>query len=296
MNIRLDMPFHLDYTLSCGQVFRWEKVNGWWYGIVNENVLKVRQEGDNLVFRTYPEDKGKEFIEHYFRFDDDLLSIFRSINKDSEINKAIRALYGLRIVRQNAWECLISYVCATNASIPAIGNMIRNLGEKFGKEIVFDGKSFFTFPEVEKLASASVTKLQECKLGYRARYVLDIAMQLENNPNMLEELEKMNYADLRHNLLSLPGVGPKVADCVSLFSFGKLEAFPIDVWVRRVMYRMYLRKEIPRGKNVKEKTLTASEYTKLSSFARDYFGNFAGYAQEYLFFYVRRKDDRNIAV
>ena len=296
MNIRLDMPFHLDYTLRCGQVFRWEKVNGWWYGIVNENVLKVRQEGDNLVFRTYPEDKGKEFIENYFRFDDDLLSIFRSINKDSEINKAIRALYGLRIVRQNAWECLISYVCATNASIPAIGNMIRNLGEKFGKEIVFDGKSFFTFPEVEKLASASVTELQECKLGYRARYVLDIAMQLENNPNMLEELEKMNYADLRHNLLSLPGVGPKVADCVSLFSFGKLEAFPIDVWVRRVMYRMYLRKEIPRGETGKEKPLTASEYTKLSSFARDYFGNFAGYAQEYLFYYVRRKNDRDIAI
>ena len=287
--MKLESHFNLDHTLSCGQVFRWVKANGWWYGVVDEKILKVRQEGDKLFFRAYPEDVADEFIRRYFRLDDALSIILRTIDKDVEINKAIQKFNGLRLVRQSAWDCLISYVCATNASIPVIENMLRNLSETFGDEIVVNGKAFFSFPKVNKLARASLNKIKQCKVGYRARVLSKIAKQIENNPNLLEELRHTDYLELRDELRSLPGVGPKVADCVSLFAFDKLEAFPIDVWVRRVIYHIR-GTVIPRTKNCKEKSLTVSEYTDLSSFARLHYGKFAGYAQEYLFYYMRSKD------
>ena len=294
MEMELDISFNLDYTLSCGQVFRWEKADGWWYGIADERALKIRQEGDKLIFSAYPEEE-EEFIKRYFRLDDDLTNILGSINKDYAINNAILKFHGLRIVRQNVWECLISYICATNASIAGIENMLQNLSEKFGDEIVFEGKAFFSFPRVKKLAKASLRELKQCKVGYRARYISEIAKQIENNPNLLDELRRLDYPELSDELRSLPGVGPKVADCVSLFAFGKLEAFPIDVWIRRVLYQ--IRGEgLPRTKDGKEKPLSPSEYTELSSFARRRYGKFAGYAQEYLFYYIRSENDRTIAV
>lgn len=293
--MKLECHFNLDHTLSCGQVFRWGKANGWWYGIVDGNILKVRQEGDELLFTAYPEDVAEEFIKSYFRLHDDLSNIVQSINKDVEINKAIREFNGLRIVRQNVWDCLISYVCATNASIAVIENMLRNLSEKFGDEIIVNGKAFFSFPKVKKLAKASVNKIKQCNVGYRARFLSEIAKQVENNPNLLEELRNSDYLELRDELRSLPGVGPKVADCVSLFAFDKLEAFPIDVWVRRVIYQIR-GAGIPRTKDGTEKPLTVSEYTELSSFARRHYGMFAGYAQEYLFYYIRSKDDRTFRI
>ena len=287
--MKLESHFNLDYTLSCGQVFRWGKANGWWYGIVDGSILKVRQEGDELHFTAYPEDVEEEFIKCYFRLDDDLSNILQTINKDATINKAIQQFNGLRIVRQSVWDCLISYICATNASIAVIENMLRNLSEKFGDEIVVNGKAFFSFPKVKKLAKASVNKIKQCKVGYRARFLSEIAKQVENNPNLLEEQRNLDYLELRDELRSLPGVGPKVADCVSLFAFDKLEAFPIDVWVRRVIYQIR-GVGIPGTKDGTEKPLTVSEYTELSSFARRHYGKFAGYAQEYLFYYIRSKD------
>jgi len=287
--MKLENHFNLDYTLSCGQVFRWSKANGWWYGIVDGSILKVRQEGDELHFTAYPEDVEEEFIKSYFRLDDDLSNILQILNKDATINKAIQQFNGLRIVRQSVWDCLISYICATNASIAVIENMLRNLSEKFGDEIVVNGKAFFSFPKVKKLAKASVNKIKLCNVGYRAQYLSEIAKQVKNNPNLLEELRNSDYLELRDELRSLPGVGPKVADCVSLFAFDKLEAFPIDVWIRRVIYQIR-GAAIPRTKDGTEKPLTVSEYTELSSFARRHYGKFAGYAQEYLFYYIRSKD------
>jgi len=229
------------------------------------------------------------FIKSYFRLDDDLSNILQTLNKDAEINKAIRQFNGLRIVRQSIWDCLISYVCATNASIAVIENMLRNLSEKFGDEIIVNGNAFFSFPKVKKLAKASVNEIKRCNVGYRAQYLSEIAKQVENNPNLLEELRNSDYLELKDELRSLPGVGPKVADCVSLFAFDKLEAFPIDVWIRRVIYQIR-GAAIPRTKDGTEKSLTVSEYTELSSFARRHYGKFAGYAQEYLFYYIRSKD------
>jgi N-glycosylase/DNA lyase len=228
--MKLKSHFNLDHTLSCGQVFRWGKANGWWYGIVDGSILKVRQDGDELHFTAYPKDVEEAFIKSYFRLDDDLSNILQTINKDVEINKAIRQFSGLRILRQSVWDCLISYVCATNASIAVIENMLQNLSEKFGDEIIVNGKAFFSFPKVKKLAKASINKIKLCKVGYRAQYLSEIAKQVENNPNLL-------------------------------FAFDKLEAFPIDVWIRRVIYQIR-GAAIPRTKDGTEKSLTVSIHEK----------------------------------
>ena len=309
MELKLDksVPFNLDHSLNCGQVFRWEKTGDWWYGTVGERVLKIRQEGNRLILKeetdtdagefTRNEEFGgdeeftREFIRHYFRLDDDLLSIMSSINRDRGIDESIRKFHGLRIIRQDPWECLISYICATKTNIPAIKKMIGNIAKKFGRKIIFDNKSFYTFPEPERLARAGMDELKDCGLGYRAKYVLETSKRINNSPRLLKELKNLNYEDIKKELLALPGVGPKVADCVLLFSFDKLHAFPVDVWVRRVMHRAYLKREIPRDKKTgKERGLSRAEYERIISFARGYFGRYAGYAQEYLFYYMRHKN------
>lgn len=295
MEIRLEKsitPLDLESTLKCGQVFRWERIGSWWYGVVDENVVKVKQIGNKLFFFTYPGEEDDEFIEKYFRLDDDLPYILYKINNDEYVNEAIQRFYGLRVIRQNSWECLVSYICATRASIPAIKSMIRNLSRRFGRKIVFDGQRFYTFPKPDILAKASLKELRYCKLGYRAKYVLDSAKIVDNLNFNFEKLMEMDYREAREILVSsFPGVGQKVADCILLFSCGKLEAFPVDIWIKRVVLKFYgehFDGEFRRRFSIK-KSITPKEYEKISSFGRTYFGKYAGYAQEYLFYLARKE-------
>ncbi|OFV67836.1 MAG: 8-oxoguanine DNA glycosylase [Candidatus Syntrophoarchaeum caldarius] len=283
-------PFNLDHTLNCGQVFRWEKCGEWWEGVVNGVLIRLKQDKNSLFFHTYPHSINHEFLVNYFRLDDDLSEILSLIDRDDGIKEAIRAHHGLRLIRQDPWECLISYIIATNSNIPAIKRRIKALAERFGDEIIFDEKTFHVFPEPSVVAKATPDELKKCGVGYRVKYLLETAKMISDDPDLLEELKKPGYEELREELLKLPGVGYKVADCVSLFAFNKLKAFPVDLWVRRVMYQNYLRKEIPINPETgKEKPLTRSEYDMLRAFAWDHFGEYAGYAQEYLFYYKRNE-------
>lgn len=292
MEIKLDLsvtPFNLEHTLQCGQLFRWETTGNYWYGVVREKVIKIRQNDDTLEFQIFPSEADNKFLWHYFRFDDNLPHILSEIRKDETIEKAIHSLYGLRIIRQEPWECLISYICATYKNIPAIKKMIQNLSKTFGKKIEFENLIFYTSPEPEDLARASLKELKNCGLGYRANSVLETAKIMENGDLDLEALRKMDYEKAKHELLSLPGVGNKVADCVLLFSLDKLEAFPVDVWIRRIALDFYSKSFSLEfvEKVSKRKSLTTGEYLKLSDFGRKYFGAYAGYAQEYLFHWKR---------
>jgi len=292
MELKLEKynPFNLDHTLSCGQVFRWEKRGEWWEGVVNGVLIRLKQEKCSLFFHTYPLSIDHKFLAYYFRLDDDLPEILSLIDKDCGIKEAIRTHHGLRLIRQDPWECLISYIIATNSNIPAIKRRIKTLAERFGDGIIFGEKTFHAFPEPPVIAKATLDELKECGLGYRAKYILETAKTISNKPDLLEELKTPGYEELRDSLLKFSGVGYKVADCVSLFAFNKLEAFPVDLWVRRVMYQIYLRKEIPINPETgKDKPLTRSEYDMLRAFAWDHFGEYAGYAQEYLFYYKRKK-------
>jgi N-glycosylase/DNA lyase len=292
MEIKLDkstVPFSLEHTLCCGQLFRWQKRGDWWYGVVADNVIKIKQCDERLTFQVFPETQNQEFIRSYLRLDDDLPSIMSEINKDKHMRKAINLFRGLRIVRQEPWECLISYLCATYKNIPAIKKMINNISRCFGKKLTVDGYDFYTFPKPSALAQACPRDLRSCGLGFRAERALETAKLVDSGDLSLESLKKMSYIDAKRELLTLPGVGQKVADCVLLFSLEKLEAFPIDVWMKRAATNLYARHfDSSFIKRVASKSsLTPKEYETIGSFGREYFGNYAGYAQEYLFHFLR---------
>jgi len=286
--VKLDaVPFNLDVTLCCGQVFRWDKKGGWWYGVIGDQALKVRQIDAELEFAGADE----TLVVHYFGLDDDLQKISAEIGRDPHIRKALSAFWGLRLIRQEPWECLISYICATYKSIAAIKGMLLNLSRRFGEKTVFDGCEFFTFPTAEKLACASEKSLATCGLGYRAKYVHATSKRIFENDFELESLRQLPYEQAKKQLCSLAGVGPKVADCILLFSLGKIEAFPVDIWIKRAILNHYAHKLAPElaQKLSQREGLTNSEYAKLSAFGRQYFGEYAGYAQEYLYHYERMK-------
>ncbi len=285
--MKIDVPFDLDFSLCCGQVFRWKKVGDWWYGVVGTKVLKVRQCVSELEFENVSED----FVRYYFGLDDDLAKISKCIDKDPYIHQALMNFRGLRIVRQVPWECLVSFICATYKSIAAIELMLKKLSEKYGEKLSFDGLDFYAFPSAEKLANATETGLRECGLGYRAKYVLATAKRICEEEIDLEALKYLPYLEARKILLHFPGVGLKVADCVLLFSLEKLEAFPTDVWVKRVILNHYADMFPPElaHKMRNHDSFTTGEYERIGAFARTYFGRYAGYAQEYLYHFERTK-------
>jgi N-glycosylase/DNA lyase len=283
--MQLDVAFDLDFSLCCGQVFKWKKIGEWWYGVVGENVFKIRQHGAELEF----ENANEGFVRCYFGLNDDLEQISCCIGRDDYIRKALRRFVGLRIVRQEPWECLISFICATYKSIAAIELMLRKLSLKFGERKVFDGLDFYTFPAAGKLASASENGLRECGLGYRAKYVQATAKKICESKIELGSLKTLPYLEARKTLVEFSGVGLKVADCVLLFSLEKLEAFPVDIWVKRAILNHYAN-QFPEAlvkKLSTHESLSNSEYEKLNAFGRSYFGKYAGYAQEYLYHYDR---------
>jgi N-glycosylase/DNA lyase len=280
-------PFNLDFTLGCGQAFRWDKRGEWWYGVVRENVFKMRQVGNKLEF----ENADAVFVKEYLGLHDDLPRILMQITRDKHIEAAVKKSKGLRILRQDPWECLISYICATYKNIPAIRQMLFNLSKKLGNKTVFDGFDFYTFPTPAKLVEINKKELAECGLGYRTRYISETAKMVQENGFILADLRTTSYQKAREELLSFPGVGLKVADCVLLFSSGKLEAFPVDVWIKRIIINHYT-SHFPTEFVMKissGNSLTNSEYGRLNLFGRSYFGNYAGYAQEYLYHFERTR-------
>jgi len=284
--VKLDSaPFNLDATLCCGQVFRWAKKDGWWYGAAADKVFKIRQANAELEFANV----DAKFVAHYFGLEDDLRLIREQVGRDEHVKKAFQAFWGLRIVRQDPWECLVSYICATYKSIAAIKQMLLKLSKRFGKRMMLDGCDFYTFPAPEKLAKATANSLATCGLGYRAKYVLETSKRVYEENFDLESLRGMPYQQAKKALKRFPGVGSKVADCVLLFSLGRLDAFPVDVWVKRAVLNHYANQFQPEfiQKISCGGSFSNAEYERLNAFGRSYFGEYAGYAQEYLYHYER---------
>jgi len=272
IELRPDQPLDLDLTLSCGQAFRWENVDGWWQGVVDGRAVRIRQDADRLTF----EGADAAFVRDYLRLDQDLPAILASIDRDPVIGAAVRECRGLRLVRQQPWECLASYICATNTNIPAVKRRVALMAERYGRPI--DGLSGMTyaFPEPDALAEASRTDIWDCKLGYRTDYICEAARFASENPGWAERIAALPFEDARRALMEFKGVGPKAADCVLLFAFGFFEAFPVDVWIRRIVGETYL-------SDLAGRSCTPAEYERIRRFSRDYFGGYAGYAQEYLY-------------
>jgi N-glycosylase/DNA lyase len=260
--------FNLDYTLSCGQVFRWEKKE-WWTGIVNGAIVRAKQEGSEL---TIDSNIDKKSIMDYFRLDDDLWRIYSEINRDDSMDSLIWKYRGLRLIRQDPWECLVSYICSSNNTIRNITNSIRRMCECFGEEIE---AGYFSFPTPEALSKVELCDMQECRMGFRTPRVLEVASLIEKGEFDLYGLKDLTYEEGRKELVKIKGVGNKIADCVLLFAFGKLDSFPVDTHIEQIMDRFY-------GENFKEVKINKKREAMVE-FARGYFGKYCGYAQEYLY-------------
>jgi N-glycosylase/DNA lyase len=261
--------FNLQHTLDCGQFFRFRKEGEFFIVNAQDKLLRIKQEGDILH---YDSNLGESAIKHLLGINEDYSRMLKSINKDKKIGEAIKRYHGLRLMNQDPWECLISFVCSSASNIPKIKRGIEGICREFGDKKSYAGMGYYSFPKPGEIDD--IQKLKKTGVGFRARYIADINKIAEKR--FFDELKHLDYVSAKEKLIKLPGVGEKVADCVLLFSLGHKEAFPVDVWVKRVMECLYF-----KGKETTHK--------KIIEFSQEYFGKYAGYAQQFLFHYWRNK-------
>ena len=272
--------FKLKDIFECGQCFRWNiEENGSYTGVVKNNVINVLQNGNNVVFTGMCENNIQDICNEYFDLKTDYNLIKQELSKvDDDLKKSIQFGSGIRILNQDLWECIISFIISANNNIPRIKRIIEKLSLNYGKKIIWTNKEDYTFPTPEELSKASVQDLRNLGLGFRDKRVYDTTKDILTKKVDIQELEKMKDIDkIKEQLLTLNGVGEKVADCIMLFSLKKFEVFPIDVWVRRVMNDLYI-------KNPDETKVSKKEIQRL---AKDKYKNLAGIAQQYLFYWKR---------
>ena len=273
--------FELKDIFDCGQCFRWNKEDdGSYTGVFKGNVLNVSKNDKEITFKGICKGNIKDVVEEYFDLNRDYEKIKEELSKiDENMKTSIEYGKGIRILNQDLFETIISFIISANNNIPRIKGIIERLSKKYGKEIIWNGKKYYAFPTAKSLKDVSVKEYRDLGLGFRdIRLYETVKMILEGKVN-LEELEKnKNTIEVREKLLELSGVGPKVADCILLFSdLKRFEVFPIDVWVRRVMNDLYIKKEDETKVNKKE----------IEKLAKEKFGDLAGLAQQYLFYWRR---------
>jgi len=257
--------FDLAATLECGQAFRWQRgVDGWFTGVVGNCTLRVRQVGAILEGDVDP---------RYFALDVPLTKVVATFPDDDVLRNAVKTHWGLRVLRQEPWETLASFIASSTKQIVQIRQIVAALACRFGK-----GNAF---PSVDVIARASHRELWDCKLGFRAKYLLAAARAIDRGEVRLDSLSAMEYERALEELMKLPGVGEKIAACTLLFSCGHNEAFPIDVWIERALRRLYF-----PGRRVTAK--------QLHQFTRSHFGPYAGWAQQYLFFQERTRGRQSL--
>ena len=273
--------FELNHIFECGQCFRWDReIDGSYTGVFGNNLLNVSKNDNSIIFKGMCEKDIKETCIQYFDLNRDYEKIKLELSKiDDNLKTSIEYGNGIRILNQNLWETIISFIISANNNIPRIKGIINRISQKYGKEIVYNNKKYYTFPTPEELAKASVEDLRNVGLGFRDIRVYKTTQKIYNKEFNLEKLQQEKDTKIiREKLLTLDGVGPKVADCIILFStLKRFDVFPIDVWVRRVMNELYIKNEDETKVNKKD----------IEQLAREKYGNLAGIAQQYLFFWKR---------
>ncbi|MBI5686934.1 MAG: hypothetical protein HZC54_17840 [Verrucomicrobia bacterium] len=264
--------FYLGHTLECGQAFRWRRLgDGGYEGVVGRAVVRAAQTGNILTLTGAP----ARTLAHYFQLHEDLAAIVRTFPDDPHMRRAVAFGRGMRLLRQEPWECLASFICSSAKQFVQICQVVDSLCRALGEPFEAGGRNEFAFPAAGAVARATHGQLWACKMGFRAKNLLAAARLVDSGRVRLETISAMDYPRAVEELMKLPGVGPKVADCALLFGWGRQEAFPIDVWIERALRRLYF---------ASQRHVTRR---RLVEFHRSYFGPYAGYAQQYLFHYVR---------
>ncbi len=261
---------NVENSINSGQVFLWKKNGDYWDGVNGQDVLRVNNSG---VIKSYQNLKID-----FFRKNDSLDDIIKSISKDKTVRNAVKKYLGLRILKQDPFQCLISFIISSNSNIQKIKTSLENISKKFGTKIEFENQEFFLFPKPRKLSKASINEIRSCGVGYRAKFIKDAANMIFSKEIDFESLKKSKYFETKKSICSIPGVGNKVADCVMLFSLNKLEAFPLDRWMIRILEKYYLNEF-----HLETKTITEKQYDILHEKIVNHFGPYAGYAQQFLF-------------
>ena len=272
MFIPVQQPLDLAATLNSGQTFRWRLNGGWFEGVVFGNIVKMTQHADTVEFTSSPDDETtiQPLLRDYLGLDIDLDAICASIATDRRMESAIARYRGMRILRQDPWECLISFICSSNSNIPRITKNVESICSSFGRLIRQSDHERRAFPNPEDLAEAGEERLRRLGLGYRAGFVAATARTIADGKLDLIALREDPYEDTLEALMTLDGVGDKVANCVLLFSLDKPEAFPVDTHVEKRLREWYL----GSGKLSR---------AKMRPWAQAHFGLYAGYANQYLF-------------
>jgi N-glycosylase/DNA lyase len=268
--MRNQFSIDIDNSINSGQVFLWEKCGSDWYGINGQDILKINK---NAVIKSIQNSKTD-----FFRKKDNMQEIIKSISKDKTVKKAIKEYEGLRIFKQDPFQCMISFIISSNSNIQKIKNSLEKITKKFGVKVEIENKEFFLFPKPEKLANASIEEIKKCGVGYRAPFIKQAAEMIFSKKMDLEYLEKLDYKEAKKNICLIPGVGNKVADCILLFSLNKLEAFPLDTWMIKILEKYYSNEF-----KIETKTITQKQYEILHEKIVNYFGPYCGYAQQFLF-------------
>jgi len=302
--------YDLAATLDSGQVFRWRQNGNFWEGIVGKHFVRLTQTCDGIRAETATPVADWRWLRDFLQTETNLTAVLKTFPDDEPMQRAVAACRGLRLLRQDPWECLASFILSSTKQIVQIRQIIALLCERFGEPLIRPSATFFplgrgegtysrdsefvslslqggerdgargalfSFPTPQRLAAATEAELRACKMGFRAPHLLAAAWQIAEGKLDLEKIRSLSLAEARSELMQLHGVGGKIADCVLLFAYGFDSAFPVDVWVERALQQLYF----PRRR--------ASE-KQLRHFAVTHFGPHAGYAQQYLFHYMRTKN------
>jgi N-glycosylase/DNA lyase len=278
---RIEAPdFDLAMTLNSGQVFHWEKIGDGFCGMIGDRAVYVEQRGDILKVRFGEMRALPKVVARYFALDHPLEEICASFPRDPVMDAARDFCRGLRIIRQPQWECLATFICSSMKQVAHIRQISRALRQRFGQRKQICGGEVFSFPSPEALARTTERELRKCGLGYRANNLLATAKRVASGEADLDSWRALSERQLRKQLCELPGVGMKVANCVMLFAYERIAAFPIDVWIERVLRENYF---------VRRRKVTTKA---MAEFVANYFGAHGGYAQQYLFHHARMTGKR----
>jgi len=262
--------FDLIHTFECGQCFRWnQSQDGSYIGVIKGQVILIKQQKDNFVAYCKNEDALKEYLD-LNRDYSKLKSIISSL--DDILPRAVESGYGIRILKQDPWETLVSFIISSNNNIPRIKKIIEKLCQEYGNKIDYNGERYYSFPSADIISKLSLEDIDIIKSGFRGKYILDAANKVNSGEIDLDIVYNLDTPTAREYLKQIKGVGNKVADCILLFAYQKFDVFPKDVWIKKVLNELY-----------------AVDEKDFDVFVQEHFGDVAGFAQQYLFYYMRGK-------
>lgn len=266
--------FELAHIFECGQCFRWRKnIDGSYTGVIKQGVINVKKNENNVTFTGIVDGDMENICKDYFDLDRNYGDIKKSLCENDE-NMKIASEYGcgIRILHQDPWEMIISFIISAANNIPRISKTIENISKAYGKEIIYNQNKYYLFPTAEELSKATIDDLRKLNLGFRDKYVFEATKRVNEGVVNIETLKTMPTLEARKELMKIPGIGAKVADCILLFSMGRMESFPVDTWIKKIMSELYV---------------DSTNITKINQYASQKFGKYAGIAQQYLFYYKR---------